>query len=55
MTDSSPNSKIMRSKSPPLTLDKDYLRNITTLNDMVIEEAIKEEDFSSSVALLTQL
>jgi hypothetical protein len=47
--------KIKRSKSPGVALDEQYLKTITTLNDSVICEALREKDTNSALALLKQL
>ena len=35
------NNKLKRVKSPPHSLDQQYLKNITALNDTVISEAVR--------------
>jgi hypothetical protein len=48
-------SKLKRAKSPPHNLDQHYLKTITSLNDTVIFEAIRDHDNNTAQSLLTQL
>jgi len=55
MTESMANNKLKRMKSPPHSLDQQYLKTITSLNDTVISEAIRDHDNSTAQSFLTQL